>query len=65
MRMVLDVIRASNGITSAQITTRAGVSPRTTGVATRRLLRARLIVRIPNFDDMRMPLYYAAKESDD
>ncbi len=49
-------------MTPKQIAAESGLAPRTVTYALRELLEAKLCRKVPNFKDMRMPLYHADEQ---
>ncbi len=56
---VLEKLVSEGPLTPNQITEKSNLAPRTVALALRQLRRYRLCKRRANFEDMRIPLYYA------
>ena len=56
--LVLDSLAAEGPMTPKTIIEKVGLAPRTISFALRTLVRERVVRKIPNFSDMRQPIYH-------
>ncbi|TFG09642.1 MarR family transcriptional regulator [Candidatus Thorarchaeota archaeon] len=59
---VLDSLSRAGPMSPKDISEQADLAPRTVSFALRRLLGKKLLKKVPNFEDMRQPLYIVNTE---